>query len=250
VNSNGAAILGSLSNATINSGTAAVLGSASGTNFNGAAYVAGGSAGNNYNGGTLSSLPATVAAATSSDFASTLKALSASLSLLASTGSSVTISGGKATFNAVANADGLAVFDLTASDTQLFALSEFSFKLNGAKTVIFNVDATSLEFSINFLAGSATQLASNSLWNFYNATSLTVYSQFGGSILAPLATLTNYQNIEGEVLVGSLTQHGEIHATAFTGDVSSVSAVPEPASYALMLGGLALLAAIARRRRA
>lgn len=250
VNSNGAVVLGNLSNSAVqNGGVAAVLGNASGSNFNVAAYVAGSSSGNNFNGGHLNSAPATVAAASSTNFGSVLSGLSGSLSHLASTGSSVSLNGNRATFNAIANAQGLAVFDLTAIDTQVFSKGEFAFNLNGATTVVFNVDATSLNFSSNFLGGSAQALGANAIWNFYDATALTINNQFGGTVLAPLANLTNGNNIEGAVLVDTLTQRGEIHANRFTGSVVSVSAVPEPETYALMLGGLALLSAVARRRR-
>lgn len=249
VNSHGAAVLGNLTNSTVqNGGSAAVLGNATADSFNGGvpAYVKGTSSGNNYNGGKLTAAPATLDAATSTDFSAVLSGLSASLSHLASTGSSVTIDGNKATFNAVANAQGMAVFDLTAIDTQLFRLGEFSFRLNGATTVIFNVDATSLDFSTNFLDDSAHSLSGNSIWNFYNATDLTINNQFGGAVLAPSAQLTNGNNIEGDVLVSRLTQRGEIHASQFTG---AVSAVPEPGSLAMLLGGLALIAATTRRQR-
>lgn len=251
VNSNGAVIGGSLSGSTIQGGgSAAVLGSAAWNNFNVAAYVAGSESGNNFNGGHLDSAPATVAAAGSTDFATTLGDLSTSLSLLASTGSSVTTNGyGRATFNAVANADGLAVFDLTALDTLVFSQSEFEFKLNGASTVIINIDEANLKTSANFLGGSAQTLASNVIWNFYNATELTLNNQFGGTVLATSAHLTNGNNIEGAVLVDTLTQNGEIHAGHFTGDVTTVSTVPEPETLPLMLGGLLLVAGFARRRR-
>lgn len=245
----GAAIGGSLSNSTVNKGTSYVGGSASGSNFNGAAYVAGATSGVNFNGGKLSSVPSTATAATSTNFSTTLKSLSSSLASLKSTGSTVAFNGGKATFNAVADANGLAVFDLSASnlDAQVFAKGEFEFNLGSAKTVIINVDELSVTSNANFLGGSAQKIANNVIWNFYNATDITLNSQFGGSILATSANLTNYNNIEGAVLVNTLTQRGEIHANQFAGNVS---AVPEPESYALMLGGLALMAGIARRRRA
>lgn len=241
VDSNGAVILGSLTNSIINSGTAAVLGSAANDSFNGAAYIAGAAANNNYNGGHLSSAPSTVAAATSTNFAGVLSGLSNNLKQLSATGSSLSSNGyGRETFNAVANTQGLAVFNLnSATASQVFSSSEFEFNLGSASTVVINVDASSLNFSTNFLNGSAQQIAGKVIWNFYDATSLTIGNQFGGAILAPNAILTNYNNIEGSVLVDKLTQYGEIHAATFTGNVSS--AVPEPAEWALMMFAFPLL---------
>jgi choice-of-anchor A domain-containing protein len=247
VNSNGAVIEGSLSGSTINSGTTAVLTNASNNTFNGSYYIAGSKSNNNYNGSALSQAPSTVAAASSTDFGAVVAGLSSQLSQQLSSGSSVSFSGGKAIFNAVANSDGLAVFDLTAIDTQVFGYGEFEFNWNGASTVVFNVDETSLTLSSNFLAGSAAVAGTKAVWNFYNATSLTVDRQFGGVILAPNAVLTNHQNIEGTVLVKQLNQDAEIHSAYFSGNVS---AVPEPQTYALMLAGLAGLGWLAKRRRA
>ncbi|WP_227470195.1 choice-of-anchor A family protein [Massilia sp. YMA4] len=247
VNGGGAVVNGSISNATINSGEAFVKGGASSTNFNGPAYVAGPSAWNNYNGGHVTTPTAAMqsagGAASSTNFKQVLTGLSTSLNGLAATGSTVAVSGNKAVFNAKAGANGVAVFDLETIDEGLFSLGEFEFHLNGASSVIFNTDVTSASINANFLGGAAPLIGGKAVWNFYNATSLTLGSQFGGAVLATGATLTNWQNVEGGVFVKNLVQRGEIHLQPFTG---TISAVPEPAGVTLLLGGLAVLAA--RRR--
>lgn len=259
VNGLGAVIGGSISNSTVNSGSAAVFGSSSNTSFNGGAYVAGSASGTNFNGsGRINEVSSNatlqgevLAASLATTFKSALDGLSDQLSQLASTGSSVTISGSKVTFNAVAGADGVAVFDLTKNnlDSTLFKLSnlEFAFSTNGAKRIIFNSDETAYDFSANFLSGSAQQIGKIAIWNFYNATSIKLGSQFGGAILATDAALTNNQNIEGTVVVKSLTQRGEIHEQALASLTSDKPAqdqqIPEPGSLALLLGALALLGA-------
>jgi choice-of-anchor A domain-containing protein len=248
VNGGGAVVNGSLSNATINSGSTVVKGSAVSTNFNGPAYVAGSAAWNNYNGGRMTTPTAAMQSATdaaaSTNFKQVLTGLSASLNGMSVLGSTVDISGNKAIFNAQAGANGVAVFDLETIDEGLFSVGEFEFHLNGASTVIFNTDVKSAAINANFLGGSAQAIGGKAIWNFYNATSLTLGSQFGGAVLAPGATLTNWQNVEGGVFVNKLVQRGEIHLQPFTG---TISAVPEPAGVTLLLGGLAVLAA--RRRR-
>lgn len=250
VNGLGAVVAGNASNLTVNTGNAVVFGNVNNSSFNGSgSYYVGGSAHNsNLNTQRDASLAtgAAVTASTSTNFQSQLSGLSTKLSTLHDTGSSVVFSGNKVTFQAVANAQGLAVFDLTGIDTRVFSASEFQFNLNGARTVIFNSDETSANISANFLGGSARTVAPNTIWNFYNASSLNLNSEFGGSILAPLATLKNSNNIEGNVYVSELVQRGEIHATAFTG---TVPAVPEPESYALILAGLGLLGFMQRRRQ-
>ncbi len=252
-NNNGAVFMKDLTNSVVqnnNAGyaaTAAVLGTSTNATFNVKAYAATADSSNYFNGGKLSTQPASVdAVATPGTFSSTLNTLSDSLSVLKDTGGTVDFNGyGKVTFTA--NSNGLAVFDLTKIDAKVFASSEFEFKLGAATTVIFNVDDTAVSTSANFLGGSAKTVASNVIWNFYNATSITLGTEFGGSILGTDAKLTNYGNIEGVVMVNTLDQRGEIHYANFTGTVPSV---PEPETYAMMLGGLALMAGIARRRRA
>jgi choice-of-anchor A domain-containing protein len=187
---------------------------------------------------------------TSTNFGSVLTGLSSQLSHLASTGSTVTIDYGTATFNAVADANGVAVFDLTAVDTAVFGASQFQFNLNGATTLILNSDETSANISANFLGGSAQAIGAETLWNFYDATSLTINNQWGGSILAPSAAFSNHQNIEGGVFVNTLTQGGEIHLQPFSGQIppGQIPPVPEPETYALLLVGLGFLGFISRRR--
>lgn len=249
VNSLGASIGGNLSNSTVNSGPATVAGNASSVNFNGIAAVGGTTSGVNFNGGTYAN-PATAianaqAVANSTDFASTMQSTSDQLKSLASTGSSVTLSGNTATFNATVT-NGVAVFDLTGSENDIFSAGEFAFNLNGASSVVINTDVSNVSIAANFLANSAVDLASSIIWNFWNATSITINSQFGGSILAPQATLTNNQNIEGGVYVNTLYQNGEIHQNAYTGNLPSP--VPLPGSMGLMLSALAALGALRYRK--
>jgi choice-of-anchor A domain-containing protein len=251
VNGDGDVIFGSLSNSTINTGSSVIFGAVANSNLNGTAYVAGAAANTNFNGGhsaLTGTLASSASAATSTNFGTQLGALSTSLSKLSSTGSSVTFNGNVATFNAVANSKGVAVFDLTGIDSTLFssATTEFKFKLNGASTVIMNSDNKKITIGANFDDGSAQTVGSKVVWNFYDANTVTINKQFGGDVLATGAALTNTQNIEGGVFVNSLTQKGEIHLDPFTGNLA---AVPEPEAYAMLLAGLGLVGFMARRRR-
>jgi choice-of-anchor A domain-containing protein len=260
VTAGGATILGDLSNSNINSGATVVTGNASNTNFNGSggSYVYGTKSGVNANSGTMSSTAAAnqVNTAQSTNFSSVLTGVSNGLQALSSTGSYWSVSGNRVTFTAVANSNGLAVFDLTGVDDTLLNYGEFDFNLGSASTVVFNSDVSSANIHANFLNGSAAAIGSKTIWNFYNASSLTFGTQFGGSVLATQASMTNYNNIEGGVFVNRIDQRGEIHLQPFKGDVSSalpsspVSSVPEPSSWALMLAGvLVMLNAGLRRRR-
>lgn len=244
----GITVLGNLTNSNVNNGPAAVQGNASNDNFNGSggSYVGGTRNGVNANSGSLSLSAANAAFtnANSTNFGTVITGLSTQLSALAAN-SSVVVNGNTATFNA-APVNGTAIFNLTGSTgAAILGLSQYSFNLNGATTVILNSDASSAAISANFLAGSAQAVGAKSIWNFYKATNLTLSSQFGGAVLAPLATLTNTNQILGDVLVGGLSQQGAITLDPFTGNVA---AVPEPAAWMTMLAGLGLLLVAGRRR--
>ena len=273
VNSNGAVIAGSLTNGIVQGGgTAIVFGDAVNSNFNDTvkAYVGGKTTGTSFGGGELKSQTAVDKAATTLEsagnpkdgFATLLTGLSSSLSHLNSApGTSKNLSEAitdnpyypTTTFHAVAT-NGIAVFNVTSAD---LGAKQFQFDYGNASTVIINVKGKDVDIGANFLGDNiASTLATNTIWNFFEAKTVDIVgNSFGGTVLAPYAHLTNGNpynggTIEGSVLVNSLTQNAEIHMNNFKGDVSSlVTNVPEPETYAMMLGGLALMAGIARRRR-
>jgi hypothetical protein len=74
-----------------------------------------------------------------------------------------------------------------------------------------------------------------------------------GSVLAPLARITNITPIEGSVVARSFKQGGEVHLGTFGFDDlpgGGTGVVPEPASWAMLITGFGLVGAAARRRRA
>jgi choice-of-anchor A domain-containing protein len=246
-----------------NTSTLSLNGSNTGTIYlNGGTLNYTGSAGNvtNINGGAVNpvgSVNLTAPTSTLGSFAGTfqtqLTALSTQLSGVAAN-STATSSSGAVTLNASPNSSGVAVFNINSS---LFSgASTVTINLDGATSVIINVNVDSCVTNVCTFAPTAnfedpTDYASTVLWNFINATNLNFTTEFGGSILAPDATVDNSGSIDGTVVAANDSgSTGELHSDGYTGQFPGTPvATPEPASLLLIGTGIAGLATIRRRRR-
>jgi choice-of-anchor A domain-containing protein len=230
-----------------------VFGYTSGNSINinngGNAYVAGNEGATiNFNGGGsyISAPPNTI-----TDFETPLNALSQSLAQTAANSPTPTLganNNNNIAFNAAPGSNGIAVFDITAA--QLSNISSFLINLDGASTVVINVSGTSVSDYANDESG--TTGANNIIWNFYQATSVTLGTQIGGTVLATGAAVTNDNQIDGALVAQSWNGNGELHDWGFDGVLPTTSqpqtAVPEPGSLALLCVGIAVLGIVRRRR--
>ncbi|HEV2676350.1 MAG TPA: choice-of-anchor A family protein [Aliidongia sp.] len=235
----------------VNDGGTVIVGGSAGTinlNGGGLALVGGAITGNN-NGHELANQGGLIIPS----FKASALSVSSGLDQLTANSTLVQANQNSNVFTAHPDASGVAVFDITGAQ---LAAADPTFLLNGATSVIINVDAASLTLARNFNDAS---LGPNLLWNFYDATSLTFGTEFGGTILAPLAAVTNNNAIDGTLVANSLTQNGEIHLAAYkgvlpgSGTASPAGApvtVAEPSVLCLLAVGLAgFLFARSRRRR-
>lgn len=185
-----------------------------------------------------------------------LTGLSGDLKGLASN-SALTINGNRGTFDAKPDANGVAVFNISAAD--LNKIGEIQFNLNGADTAVVNVSGTNIALNDNFLGGTKG-LGEHVIWNFPDATTLASTTAWGGSVLAPNASATTSNYIEGSAVFGSLVQNGEFHLGTYIGKYRPPVTVPDggggqptpipgEAVGLFALGAAGLFAARWRRRR-
>ena len=133
---------------------------------------------------------------------------------------------------------GVNYFNLTAA--QLSQLSSGSLTIDNTvagATDIISVTGASVtvgapgDFGFTY---QGTASATSTLFDFSQATSLTIANAFDASILAPTATVnfTN-GNLTGILVAGNLAstpfQDGEFHAGTFSGTLPSIGASPAPA---------------------
>lgn len=221
----------------------AVYGALSGNlnvNSGGSVYVGGGdSATVNFNGGGgFVGLPAS-APTTITPFQTAFDTLSTQLAGL--TANSVTPTAmNQAMFNATP-VGGVAVFDITAA--QLSGINDFSINANGAKTIVINVAGTNINFNSNDDNFSNYTTDGKVIWNFYQATTVSLNRELGGTVLAVGAQLTNNNAIDGTLVAATWDGNGELHNHLYVGTV------PEPATWAMMVLGVAGVGASLRRQR-
>lgn len=196
------------------------------------------------NGGTVARGSVDVASSFSQ-----LSAISTYLAALPTTGT-LTSQWGAGTLSGTST--GLNVYTVTTADlASLYALT-----ITGGTSAIINV--TGSDFS-KYLSYNISGLsADNILFNFVDATSVTVSgAAMPGTILAPDAIVTmNGGTVQGSVTAKTLVAGGAtIAGSSYSGSLAGYTpgqtpAVPEPASWAMMIAGFGIVGAALRRRRA
>ncbi|MHC5938384.1 choice-of-anchor A family protein [Nostoc sp.] len=177
-----------------------------------------------------------------------LRGLSQYLATLTPTGKTTVQSWGA--INLTGSGTALNVFNLAGSSVS--KANDFQIKGDANSTIVVNIsgkDVSLQNFQFN-IQGTDKQKV---IYNFYEATNITASGiSILGSILAPLANF-NFNNgqVNGNVVVASLTGNGESHNYLFNGDLPDLptkyytkppthTQVPEPAN----LPGLGLIAVV------
>ncbi len=139
------------------------------------------------------------------------------------------------------------------SDVQVFNIDTshlgnlFLQDVKAGASVIINVTGNG---TVSFTGGQDGQLASlrdRLIFNLVNATEVDVNTFAWGTVLANHAILKGAGHLEGNIIAAGMDGKVEIGFEPFKGGIASP--VPEPESYAMLLGGLALIGALAQRRQ-
>ncbi|CAM3200730.1 hypothetical protein SPAN111604_10035 [Sphingomonas antarctica] len=189
-------------------------------------------------------------------------ALSNSLTYLAQAGHTGTLISGSQGFTFKSTAtSGYTVFNV---DQSIFSKNEFAYDFANTSTpIIINVKSTNSACTTNLtcsysmasnFTGNASQYNKNVIWNFADASSVVLTRQFQGTVLAYLADL-QANVIEGSVVAKNFNQTNEVHLGTYGNNGNNgnngllTGVIPEPANWALMIGGFGLVGGVVRRRR-
>ena len=142
------------------------------------------------------------------------------------------------------NTTGLQVFNVNTRNLSNLTLSNVK---DGA-TVVINVTGSGDVVFGGGQDGLLEKLRANVLFNLNDANVVKVNTFVWGSVLANDAVLSGAGHLEGSIVAKSIVSAVEIGYEPFKGYVATP--VPEPETYAMLLGGLALMGVVARRRRA
>ncbi len=141
------------------------------------------------------------------------------------------------TFNAVPNADGVAVFDISDGN-DLFDDSKvrsIDISMNGAEAVVINVGGKNVKVrQANFVGAFESDLVRGRvLWNFHGASNVNIDREFSGSLLAPGAMVHVNARMTGAVVARQLIQRAAIAMPVFTG-APAFAEVPDPVTAAVL----------------
>ena len=163
--------------------------------------------------------------------------------------SSITMGGQGPIFNAVGGTNDYALFNFSAAQFG----NEINFNLSDPSlTVIVNVAGKDIDWNMNGVGGYNASLNQNIIWNFFEAETVDFNRIVHGSVLAPFAAISNVTPIEGSVVALAMKMGGEVHLGTYKGDGVPFNppsgAVPEPATWAMLILGFGFVGSALRRR--
>lgn len=173
--------------------------------------------------------------------------MSTSLAALAATGTVVDTDGNYGMEFVGDGTNNTQIFNIAGSMLQdgTYSAIDGLFDTASNATVVINVSGSIIADNISSVKQSFRDYAGTVLFNFYEATSLTLNGEFWGSILAPYAdVVAGGGEFHGTLIAESFTGTRQFHNLKFTGEVPT----PIPGSIALLGTGLIGLLGWRKRR--
>lgn len=202
--------------------------------------------------GTMSVPNGTITKGTTLDFNSIKNDLLVNSDHLALTAPNGTVTNNAGDLKLLGTKSGVNVFSVSGAD--LNGAWRVSVDAPAGSTVLVNVngltdDFDNLDFRFTDTNGAGSTTASRTLFNFHQATTLSISSiGIGGTVLAPRAAVSfNWSQINGQLIADSVSGTGEVHIDPFSGTFTSLATVPEPSVLGAFVCGCIPL--IFRRRK-
>jgi len=171
--------------------------------------------------------------------------MATSLSGLAATGTVRNDYGGLKLIGNDSNATQVISLDGSALSSGNWGLDILS-GISSSDTVVVNVSGTDVTWGISSVGSTLRAHAGNVLFNFYEATSLSILGEAFGSFLAPDADVTGtWGQFNGVLIAGSFDGHTQFHNVGFTGDLPAATPIPG----SIFLLGTGMLGLLGWRKR-
>jgi choice-of-anchor A domain-containing protein len=121
-------------------------------------------------------------------------------------------------------------------------------------TVIINVEGANVSLGAGIYFNGQQEGDSNNdngdiLFNFSNASTVSIDGQLDGAVLAPFAVFTSDSQVGGNIIAAQVGLTGEVHNIEFDGTLPSPSETPEPGTISLLGTGLLFIACLAGSNR-
>jgi choice-of-anchor A domain-containing protein len=192
-----------------------------------------------------------------------MQTLNTNLSGLTANGALGSVPGGNSTWTGLSgNSTTLNVFTLTAVQLQSDFLDFIVPNAQTGATIIVNVIGANPVLGNAVMVNGQQESDSNSdnnliLFNFENASTVTVNGQLDASILAPNAVLSGSAQMGGNFIAAKVGLTGEVHNDEWVGSIPNFytppanqpDLAPEPGTLTLMGSGVLLLAGLIIRRK-
>ncbi len=226
-------------------------------NGGGNVYAPSNSAGYNWNESPKGSLISTGSSPVNfTSLRSTMDALTLELAALTPSGvvGAPTPAGGNPSWLVLAGtSQTLNVFTVTAAQ---FASTNnpLDIEVPTGSTVIINVEGANVTLGAGIYVNGQQEGDGNNddadiLFNFADASTVSIDGQLDGAVLAPFAIFTSDSQVGGTIIAAQIGQTGEVHNLEFEGTLPAQDEIPEPGTLSLMGIGLLFMGGLSLRRR-